>query len=149
MNPIRNRNVLVVEDDPAIRSLLVILMKKAGLAVDAAANGIEAMASVETRDYAVILLDLNMPGMDGFGFLRELRGRCERAREKPLVVVVSAALESADVVARIDTDLVGAAIRKPFEPAHLQSIVSMYVAAVTERDPLQKLDSEVPFKEFN
>jgi len=53
MNPIRNRNVLVVEDDPAIRSLLVILMKKAGLAVDAAANGIEAMASVETRHAGV------------------------------------------------------------------------------------------------
>jgi hypothetical protein len=64
-------------------------------------------------------------------------------------VVISAALESADVVARIDTDLVGAAIRKPFEPAHLQSIVSMYVAAVNDGDPLQKLDPDVPFKELN
>jgi CheY-like chemotaxis protein len=149
MNPIRSRNVLVVEDDPAIRSLLAVLMKKAGLTVDTAGNGIEAMASLEKRDYAVILLDLNMPGMDGFDFLRELRVRCQRSGEKPLVVVVSAALESAEVVARIDTDLVGAAIRKPFEPAHLQSIVSMYVAAVMDRDPLQQLDSDVPFKELN
>ena len=149
MHPIRSGNVLVVEDDPGIRSLLAVLMRKAGLAVDVAANGIEAMASLEKRDYAVILLDLNMPGMDGFGFLRELRGRCERSGEKPLVVVVSAALESPDVLARIDTDLVGAAIHKPFEPAHLQSIVSMYVAAVAERDPLQKLDSDVPFREVN
>ena len=149
MHPIRSRHVLVVEDDPAIRSLLAVLMRKAGLAVDVAANGIEALASLEKRDYAVILLDLNMPGMDGFGFMRELRVRCERSGEKPLVVVISAALESEDVVARIDTELVGAAIRKPFEPAHLQSIVSLYVAAVAELDPLQKLDSDVPFKELN
>jgi CheY-like chemotaxis protein len=149
MHPIRGRNVLVVEDDPAIRSLMAVLMRKAGVAVDVAGNGIEALAALEKREYAVILLDLNMPGMDGFAFLRELRPRCERSGEKPLVVVVSAALESAEVVARIDTDLVGAAIRKPFDPAHLQSVVSMYVAAVNERDPLGKLDSDVSFKELN
>jgi CheY-like chemotaxis protein len=149
MNPIRSRNVLVVEDDPAIRSLLAVLMKKAGLEVEVAANGIEALASLESRDYAVILLDINMPGMDGFGFLRELRSRCERSGEKPLVVVVSAALESEDIVARIDKDLVGAAIRKPFEPSHLQSIVSLYVAAVNEIDPLHKPDSDLPFKALN
>jgi two-component system sensor histidine kinase/response regulator len=141
--------VLVVEDDPAIRSLMAVLMRKAGLVIDVAGNGLEALTALEKRDYAVILLDLNMPVMDGFAFLRELRGRCERSGQKPLVVVVSAALESSDVVARIDTDLVGAAIRKPFDPAHLQSVVSMYVAAVTEGDPLGKLDPDVPFKELN
>ncbi|MFZ5718020.1 MAG: ATP-binding protein [Pseudomonadota bacterium] len=60
--------VLIVEDEPAVADLISEILGKEGFAVDCADSGEAALALVRTRNYALILSDLNMPGVGGKGF---------------------------------------------------------------------------------
>ncbi len=69
--------LLVVEDEARVRSFLRRGFSEAALAVDEAADGDEALAAALASDYDAIVLDLMLPGRDGFEVLRELRaGGC-------------------------------------------------------------------------
>jgi CheY-like chemotaxis protein len=86
---------LVVEDDPASRELLARLLENEGWSVTQAENGRVALECVATIQPELILLDLLMPEMDGFGFIRELR-KVEAWRAVPVVVVTSKDLTEED-----------------------------------------------------
>ena len=64
--------VLVVEDDPAIRRLVKMVLEREGYRVDVAGDGIEAVLKIGVADYDVIVLDLMMPNLDGFAFMSTL-----------------------------------------------------------------------------
>ncbi len=70
-----NRPVLVVDDDPAIRSTVADILGLEGYAVATAENGEEALRLVETLRPSVVLLDMRMPVLDGWGFAREIHAR--------------------------------------------------------------------------
>jgi CheY-like chemotaxis protein len=80
--------VLVVDDDPAARDLLRRTLEREGWPVEEAPDGRAGLARVAARTPALILLDLMMPGMDGFDFVDELR-RNEAWRELPVIVVTA------------------------------------------------------------
>ncbi|MFZ4776433.1 MAG: Cache 3/Cache 2 fusion domain-containing protein, partial [Terrimicrobiaceae bacterium] len=84
----RDSQILVVEDEPANRELLVRMLEKDGYRVTAAENGSIALECVAADPPALILLDLMMPVMDGFAFLEALR--CSPGFSKIPVVVVTA-----------------------------------------------------------
>lgn len=67
------RTILIVDDDPHIRQLLVFAFKKAGLGTREAENGEQALASVESDSPDLVVLDINMPRMDGLEVCRRLR----------------------------------------------------------------------------
>ncbi len=90
--------VLLVEDSERLRQALVPLLGAAGHAVDTAADGIEALAYLERYDYAVVVLDLMLPRLDGLEVLRTMRARGNRAR----VLVLSARDQVQDRVAALD-----------------------------------------------
>ena len=69
------RRVLVVDDEPAIRSCLTILLESVGYDVDAAEDGIEALLLISKNTPDIIISDLNMPGMSGVDLLSEVRRR--------------------------------------------------------------------------
>ncbi len=69
--------VLVVDDDPHIRALLVFAFEKAGMAVREAADGEEALAEVARAAPDLVVLDINMPRMDGLEVCRRLRATSE------------------------------------------------------------------------
>jgi DNA-binding NtrC family response regulator len=69
----RAQRVLVVDDDPEIRKLLVELLRSAGFEALQAANGAEGLARFQQDSPSAVLLDVNMPGMDGMQVLREAR----------------------------------------------------------------------------
>ena len=71
------RTVLVVDDDPHIRQLLVFAFEKAGLEVREAGDGEEAMAQVQRAMPDLVVLDINMPRMDGLEVCRRLRATSE------------------------------------------------------------------------
>src|SRR6266511_4384233 len=80
--------VLVVDDEAAIRALVAKIVDRAGLPVDTADNGADAIARMEQTAYTVVVVDLMMPIVDGFGvveYVRNLRG------QRPAVIVISAA----------------------------------------------------------
>ena len=67
--------VLVVDDEPAIRALIAKIVERAGLPVDSARDGADAIAKMEERRYSVIVVDLMMPNVDGYELIRRLRSR--------------------------------------------------------------------------
>ena len=87
--------VLVIDDDPSARALTRAMLQKEGWAVTEAANGIEALRSMERERPSLIFLDLMMPEMDGFAFAAEV-GRRPEWRSIPIVVVTSLDLSSED-----------------------------------------------------
>ncbi|HTV18000.1 MAG TPA: response regulator [Polyangiaceae bacterium] len=79
--------VLVVEDEPDIREMMVALLESRGYAVAAAADGADALAQLRAgRAPCLILLDLMMPVMDGWTFCRE-KGRDPALAGIPVIVV--------------------------------------------------------------
>jgi CheY-like chemotaxis protein len=80
--------VLVVEDDPATRSMLRKALERDGWDVAEAANGRAGLEEVARGRPALVLLDLMMPEMDGFEFVRELR-RTDEGRRLPIVVLTA------------------------------------------------------------
>jgi two-component system OmpR family response regulator len=69
------RTVLVVDDDPHIRDLLTFALQKAGLATREAADGEAALAEIATREPDLVVLDINMPRLDGLEVCRRLRAQ--------------------------------------------------------------------------
>jgi hypothetical protein len=90
-----DRRALVVDDDADLRRHLRDLLEKEGWEVDVAADGREALARLAKQRPGVILLDLVMPGMDGFGFLAALQQQ-EEVRSVPIVVLTAKDLTIAD-----------------------------------------------------
>jgi CheY-like chemotaxis protein/HPt (histidine-containing phosphotransfer) domain-containing protein len=65
--------VLVVDDHPVNREVLVMQLQLLGIAADSAANGVDALAAWGRTGYAAVLLDIHMPRMDGYELTRRLR----------------------------------------------------------------------------
>ena len=82
----RSKTVLVVDDDPAIRSLLAVALEGGGYRVDTASNGAEALEKPDLRRPHAVILDATMPVMDGWEFLAHWRAR-PVARRAPVLVV--------------------------------------------------------------
>jgi len=87
--------VLVIDDDPSARALTCAVLQKEGWAITEAANGIEALQSMERERPSLIFLDLMMPKMDGFAFAAEV-GRRPEWRSIPIIVLSSLDLTSED-----------------------------------------------------
>lgn len=65
----QTHNVLVVEDENSVRSMLALSLKFAGYTVRTAADGLEALDEMKQRHFAVVVTDYQMPNMDGLQFL--------------------------------------------------------------------------------
>jgi CheY-like chemotaxis protein len=114
--------ILVVDDDPFIRTAVSDVLDLEGYQVVTAANGVEALEQVEQNPPALILLDMRMPVMDGWGFARELITRGVR-----LPILVMTAADNA----RAWAEEIGADgyVAKPFDITDLIAAVERFVAS--------------------
>jgi two-component system response regulator MtrA len=105
--------VLLVEDDPSIREIASLGLRGAGLRVETAADGREALACFHAEPYDLVVLDVMLPELDGLEVCREIR----RASRMP-ILMVSARTDTVDVVVGLE---LGADdyVTKPFEMAEL------------------------------
>jgi CheY-like chemotaxis protein len=113
------RPILVVDDDAEILAMLRDFLESEGLAVRTAANGAEALDMLEEVEPALILLDMRMPVLDGWGFAKRCR---ERQLAYPIVVMTAA--ESA----RRWAEEIGATgyIAKPFDVNELLQTIERH-----------------------
>jgi CheY-like chemotaxis protein len=81
------RRILVVEDQPALSKVTVALLKKLGHEVRAASDGPEALMAVREYQPEVVLLDIGLPGMDGYEVARSVRD--EMGEDAPLLVAMT------------------------------------------------------------
>ena len=84
----RDGPVLVVEDEADVRGHVCAYLRRAGFPVSEAENGVRALERMEAERPCLVLLDLMMPELDGFGFLRALRARPDW-RDVPVVVLTA------------------------------------------------------------
>jgi len=111
--------VLVVEDDPAIRRLVRMVLEREGYTVEIAADGVEAVLKLGLVDFDVIILDLMMPNLDGFAFMETLHAN---APERLKRIIVTSAASPAIIRTRMKGDPF-AILPKPFDIKELSSRV--------------------------
>ncbi len=68
------KRILIVDDAATVRMFHRAILEKAGYSVEEAVNGIEALEKCLQTPFDLYLVDVNMPKLDGYGFLQELRG---------------------------------------------------------------------------
>ena len=123
-----DQRILVVDDDDAIRALLQTVLRRRGFRVDGARNGMEALEQLAAGGHALVILDLMMPRMSGYGVLDHLARQSPLAR--PRVLVLTAGME-----ARVDTpDLVVGTVHKPFDIELLVDIVTGFLSAAQQEE---------------
>jgi two-component system, chemotaxis family, chemotaxis protein CheY len=79
--------VLVVDDSSLVRLYCRSVLEKAGFEVEQAINGIEAMERVLSQSFDLVIVDVNMPRMDGFTFLRALRRGATDVASLPALMI--------------------------------------------------------------
>ena len=87
----RHRRILVVDDSTLVRLYCRDILEKAGFEVEQAINGIEAMEKVLARTFDLVIVDINMPRMDGFSFVRALRRSTLDVSALPTLVMTTEA----------------------------------------------------------
>jgi DNA-binding response OmpR family regulator len=116
------KRVLIVEDDPAVRQIVRVLLERDGVEVDIAEDGERATTLLLANTYAAVLLDLLMPRLDGRGVIEFMK---ERELATP-VVVLTAVTDSPD----LDPQLVRVVLQKPFEARELRKVVNAILEMV-------------------
>ena len=85
-----SKKVLLVEDDPFISGMYQTKLKLEGYDVDTAADGEAALQKMETASYAIILLDIMMPKVNGFEVLKEIRtGPKKEISDTPVIMLTN------------------------------------------------------------
>jgi two-component system sensor histidine kinase ChiS len=116
--------IVIADDDPTIAALLVAALRRTGAECHTARSGTEALALVRKVLPDVLILDVNMPGMDGFEVLTQLRADLQTARIS--VVLLTARQQEADVLKGFSC---GASdyITKPFNPMEVTARIARYL----------------------
>jgi CheY-like chemotaxis protein len=127
--------VLLVDDEDQLRKVMRDLLERDGYAVTEAGDGVEALDQVDRHAPDIIVLDLNLPGLDGYGVLSHLRSR-QVTEDIPVVVLTARGDEDAEVrVFELGADDF---LSKPFRAralsARLQAVLSR--ARGTQHRPL-------------
>lgn len=131
--------ILVVDDQPANLRVVSALLARHGYEVDNAADGPAALEVCEQRVPDLVLLDMMMPGMDGFGLIAQLKQREPLLR---IPVVFLTAAHDRDLLLRaFDAGAVDY-VTKPFTPEELLARVSAHIGLKLTRDRLERVARE-------
>jgi DNA-binding NtrC family response regulator len=130
--------LVIADDDRAIRKIVRDRLTAAGHVVEVAENGRETLGLIERVEPDLVLLDLQMPELDGFAVLDKLA----RESNAPLIIVITA---HGSIEAAVRAMKAGAHdfLSKPFEAAHLEHVVAKALETVRLRRDVGALRGEV------
>jgi CheY-like chemotaxis protein len=129
-------DILLVDDRPENLLALEAVLEPLGQRLVRAASGEEALRAVLARDFALILLDVQMPGMNGFETAQLIKAR-ERSRAIPIIFLTAISKEEAYVVRGYEAGAVDY-LAKPFNPDVLRSKVQVFVELHHRREQLRR-----------
>jgi DNA-binding response OmpR family regulator len=126
------RRILVIDDDDAIRALLMTVLRRRGYVVESARNGAEGLEKLALCRYALIVLDVMMPVMNGYDVLEQL-GEMSAA-SRPMVLLLTAGATPR----RYDSSLVVGTMAKPFDIELLVNTISGCLEVAPAREQLDR-----------
>jgi CheY-like chemotaxis protein len=118
-------SILLVDDNAVNVRLAQIMLERAGHRVVAAADGAAAVAAVAAADFDLVLMDVQMPVMDGFEATRRIRGLADRRKAAVPIVAVTANALQGDIQRCLGTGMDGY-VGKPFDRAALLGAVDRW-----------------------
>ena len=134
--------VLLAEDNPVNQTVAVAMLKHLGLDVDVAANGVEAVERIGAEDYGVVLMDCQMPELDGFDATRRIREWELEALKRPTpIVALTANALSGDREACLAAGM-DDYISKPFTAEELYSVLSLWLTGDAANDAVESDEGE-------
>ncbi|HEX6744027.1 MAG TPA: fused response regulator/phosphatase, partial [Solirubrobacteraceae bacterium] len=131
-------SVLLVDDRPENLLALAAVLEPLQVRLRTAGSGEEALKALLEEDFAVVLLDVQMPGMDGFETAKFIRGR-ERSRTTPIIFLTAVSTDIAQVARGYQAGAVDYVL-KPFEPNMLRSKVSVFCDLERQRRARARAD---------
>jgi len=131
-----SKRALVVEDDPDIVELVSHYLAADGWGVEASQDGRRALERLRATAFQLLILDLQLPGMDGLELCREIR-RDERLRDIP-VVMLTARSEEADRVVGLELGADDYVV-KPFSPKELVARIHSLFRRLERREATARL----------
>ncbi len=114
-----SRNILVVDDEPNLRNTLALILKHEGYSVKTAASAEESLTQLGNSSYALVFLDLKMPGINGLQLLPEIKKMYPDLRV--LVFTASDSLETRNEAAQLGA---WGYFEKPMEPSKIVKLVN-------------------------
>lgn len=116
------KKILVVDDSATVRQTVRMALDKAGYATTAAVDGLDALKVLEDESVDMVITDLNMPNLDGFGLTRELRQN-QKTRFTPIIILTTETDQAKKALGKA----AGASgwLEKPFNPNNLLKIVRL------------------------
>jgi len=118
-------SILIVDDHPANLLAVEAILQPLGHDISSVRSGEEALKQLLTHDFAVILMDVQMPGLDGFQTTRIIKER-ERSKHIPIIFLTAISREAANVIKGYSYGAVDYLL-KPFESEVLRSKVQVFV----------------------
>jgi len=118
--------VLLVEDDDALRDMYNLILTRNGFEVDLAQDGEEALAKARQGGYAVILLDLLMPKLDGMGVLRQLNTESAEISNGPVILLSNAQFDGMEKEA-MSLGAKNVLLKADLLPMDLVKVVQKYI----------------------
>jgi len=119
----KTKNILLIEDNGINRFIVLEIMKNTAFSVDTAENGIIGLSKVYSQKYDCILLDINMPLLDGYETAKKIRTEGKNINT-PIIALTANALES-EKQKCLEVGM-NDFISKPFNPEHLIEILNKY-----------------------
>ncbi len=125
--------ILVVDDDPTLRELLMDTLNSIGYSSDSAIDGIDALDKLKSSKYDLMISDIKMPNIDGISLLKKVR---RYYPELPVLFITGVA--SPEVIGRASPD---GFLAKPFRISHMEQLIEEALRGKTDRisDPIKKV----------
>jgi CheY-like chemotaxis protein len=118
----KGQRILLVDDNPTIHDILTELLEAVGMQITKAWNGLEALDLVGQEDYDLILMDLDMPIMDGLTATRKIRRMGQPCFQRVPILAITGRCTSEDIDESLSAGM-NDHISKPFTPEHLYMVI--------------------------
>ncbi len=144
---IQGAHVLLVEDNEINQQVAKEILEGAGLNVNLATNGQEAVDAVKENKYDAVLMDVQMPVMDGYTATREIRNLKSEIRNVPIIAMTAHAM-AGDEAKSLQAGMNGH-VTKPIDPEQLFSTLQKWIRPSEKREQIQQPDNSVERPEMN
>ncbi|MGI4799334.1 MAG: response regulator, partial [Janthinobacterium lividum] len=132
---LKGKSILVVDDVDLNRELMLAMLSKYGCEIQLAEDGVEALKALEERSFDLILMDCQMPVMDGFAATRAIRSQASPAATMPIIALTASA--QPEHLARCRAAGMNDHLTKPLNPQALEEVLQRYLGHAAS-EPMSK-----------